>query len=250
MVHVSQTRIVPEGKNAVLFIHGICGSPRHFSHILPLVDLVPEDWSYCNLLLEGHGGTVSDFSAASMKKWKAQVWSAFEELSKTHSQIAVVGHSMGALFAIELAVAFPQKVSFLFLVGAAIRPWVTLRGIACCTRATFGIARTDHPVEMAIVSAGGIRLTKRLWQYIPWASNMLALLWEARCAEKLLPRLHTKTITFQSRKDEMVSNHSGKVLAQNPCVTLFQLKHSTHFYYTAEDVQTITTAFTQMCNSI
>ena len=250
MVHVSQTRLVPGGKNAVLFIHGICGSPRHFSHIIPMVDVLPDDWSYINLLLDGHGGTVSDFSKATMHQWKEQVWKAFHQLSENHEKVAVVGHSMGALFALQLAIEFPEKVSFLCLIGAAIRPWVTLRGIACCTRATFGIAREDHPVEMAIVSAGGIQLTKKLWQYISWAPNMLALLLEARHTENLISRLTTKAVVFQSVQDEMVSNASSRVLEKVPAVSLTNLENSTHFYYPQEDVSKIITAFAQLCNGV
>ena len=250
MVHVSQTRLVPGGENAVLFIHGICGSPRHFSHIIPMVDVLPDDWSYINLLLDGHGGTVSDFSKATMHQWKEQVWKAFHQLSENYEKVAVVGHSMGALFALQLAIEFPEKVSFLCLIGAAIRPWVTLRGIACCTRATFGIAREDHPVEMAIVSAGGIQLTKKLWQYISWAPNMLALLLEARYTENLISRLTTKAVVFQSVQDEMVSNVSSRVLEKVPAVSLTNLENSTHFYYPQEDVSKIITAFAQLCNGV
>jgi esterase/lipase len=203
-----------------------------------------------NLLLDGHGGAVSDFSKATMRRWKEQVWEAFSQLRGEHEKVAVVGHSMGALFALQLAIEFPENVSFLLLIGAAIRPWVTLRGIACCTRATFGIAREDHPVEMAIVSAGGIQLTKKLWQYISWAPNMLALLREARYTEKLLSGLKTKSVVFQSVKDEMVSNTSGRLLEKVPFVSLTNLENSTHFYYTEEDVSKIITAFAQLCNGV
>ena len=230
MVHVSQTRHVSDATCAVLFIHGICGSSRHFRHIIPLTSQVPADWSYVNLLLEGHGGTVKDFSSASMEKWKDQVWNEFRRLSETHDRVVVVGHSMGALFALQLAVEFPEKIPFLFLIGAAIRPWVSLRGLYCCLRATFGLARQDHPVEAAIVSAGGIRLTKKLWQYIPWAPNMIALLLESRKTEKLLPNLQTKTAVFQSRADEMVSQASVRVLSRCASVELTNLPRSTHFY--------------------
>lgn len=248
MDHSSQIRIVPGADSAVLFIHGIVGTPRHFSHVLPLVQAVPENRNYYNLLLPGHGGTVQDFSASTMKDWKACVWEVFAQLSRSHEKVAVVGHSMGTLFALQLAREFPDQIPFLFLIASPIRPWVRLSGISCCMRACFGKAREDNPAEMAILRAGGIKLTKKLWQYIPWAPNMVSLLMEAHKAEKLLPHLQTKTIVFQSKKDEMVSNRSGKLLRQCPTASVTTLEGATHFYYPPEEAKQIIAAFTAVCN--
>lgn len=249
MDHASQVKIVPEAKSAVLFIHGICGSPRHFSDVLPMVQAVPEGWSYHNLLLRGHGGSVREFSRATMKQWKTQVWDAFNRLAAEHQRVAIVGHSMGTLFALQLAVEFHEKIPFLFLIASPIRPWVSLRGIGCCMRACFGKARTDHPVEMAIVEAGGIALTGKLWQYIPWAPNMIALLLEAVKTEKLLPKVKTNTVVFQSRHDEMVSRCSGVILQKCPCATVCTLEGSTHFYYPEAEAARIVSAFSEMLQS-
>mgnify|MGYP002425729728 CR=1 FL=1 len=54
---------------AILFIHGILGTTSHFE---PFLSLVPPNWSICNLSLKGHGGSVKDFSQASMTEWKQQ----------------------------------------------------------------------------------------------------------------------------------------------------------------------------------
>lgn len=249
MDHASQVKIVPGAKSAVLFIHGICGSPRHFSDVLPMVQAVQEGWSYHNLLLRGHGGSVGDFSRATMKQWKAQVWDAFTQLAAEHQQVAIVGHSMGTLFALQLAAQYPEKIPFLFLIAAPICPWVSLRGISCCMRACFGKARLDHPAEMAIVEAGGIALTGKLWQYIPWAPNMIALLLEAGRTKKLLPKVKTNTVVFQSRRDEMVSRRSGVILEKYPCATVLTLEGSTHFYYPEAEAARIVSAFSEMLQS-
>lgn len=247
MDHASQIRIAPGAKQAVLFLHGILGTPRHFSHILNLVGCVPDDWSYYNLLLDGHGGTVSDFSRASMKMWKDQVWAVFQELSRNHECVVIVGHSMGTLFALQLAVEFPRKIPALFLLGSPIRPWVSAAGFNCSLRAMFGLCRQDHPAERSILEAGGTVLTKKLWRYIPWIPNMIALLREAYKTEKILPNLQTKTIVFQSRRDEMVSNISGKILAKYAPVNLTTLEDATHFYYPERDKERIYSAFAEVC---
>lgn len=244
MDHSSQIRMVDGAKTAVLFIHGIVGTPRHFSHVLPLVHHVPENMSFYNLRLPGHGGSVEDFAKSSMQQWKAEVWKVFHQLAENHEKVVIVGHSMGTLFALQLAVEFSDQVAFLFLIASPIRPWVSLKGINCCLRASFGCAREDHPAEMAILRAGGTKLTKKLWCYIPWAPHMIALLDCARQTEKRLPMLRTKTIVFQSRQDEMVSLRSGKILEQLSCVSLTTLPGSTHFYYPPIESEIVCSAFT------
>ena len=245
MDHSSKIRLVDGATTAVLFIHGILGTPRHFSHILPLVDHVPENVGYYNLQLPGHGGTVGDFSKSSMEQWKYAAREAFTSLASTHDHVVIVGHSMGTLFALQLATEYPEKVSLLFLIAVPLRPWVSWQGINCCMRATFGCAREDHPAEMAIVRAGGTKLTKKLWRYIPWAPHMIALLTDAHRTVKLLPLLQTKTVVYQSKQDEMVSLRSGKILAKYEPITLSTLPDSTHFYYPPEDMKVVCTAFTE-----
>lgn len=247
MPHRSQIRIVDGASCAVLFLHGITGSPCHFSKVLPMTDLVPDDWSYYNLLLPGHGGTVLDFGKSSMGQWKQKVRDVFLELSAKHRYVVVAGHSMGTLFAIQLATEFPQKIPFLFLIASPIYPRVSLKGMMLCMRAVFGLSRADHPMEMAIVRAGGIHLTRKLWQYIPWAPNMIALLFEAHRTKLALPDLSIKTVVFQSRHDEMVSPLSGRVLERHACVELITLDDSTHFYYPADEASQICDAFAKAC---
>jgi len=245
MDHSSQIRIVEGAKTAVLLLHGIVGTPRHFSHILPLIDQIPSHISYYNLLLPGHGGTVGDFSRSSMQQWKTEVWRVFRELARTHERVVIAGHSMGTLFALQLAIENPDKVPFLFLIASPICPWVSFRGVICCMRASLGRARQDHPAELAITQAGGTQLTGKLWCYIPWTVHMIALLREADRTKRMLPQLQTKTIVFQSKRDEMVSLRSGKILQRQETVKLTTLADSTHFYYPQQDIELICAAFTE-----
>ena len=61
------------GKNAVLLIHCIAGSPGHFRELIPAI---PETYSIYNILLDGHSGKAENLGRSSMKKWKAQVQAA------------------------------------------------------------------------------------------------------------------------------------------------------------------------------
>ena len=141
MNHEEYVRIVPGAKTAVLFIHGIVGTPNHFQDLIPLINVVPEDYSVYNVLLDGHGGTVDDFAKTSMEKWHMQVWGIFEQLSRTHERVILVAHSMGTLFSIQLAIAHPEKVLFLFLLAVPLRPGIRLMTIRNLMNMNYDIKR-------------------------------------------------------------------------------------------------------------
>ncbi len=116
MEHKEYIRIFNNATTAIMLIHGIVGTPNHFNEF---VSLVPESISVYNLLLDGHGKEVKDFSKASIKKWEAQVASVVKELSLTHEEIYIVAHSLGTLLAIEQAIK-NRKVCKLFLLAVPL----------------------------------------------------------------------------------------------------------------------------------
>ena len=242
-MHKPYKRIVPGAKTAVLFIHGIVGTPNHFRDLMPLVEQVPETWSVHNLLLPGHGGTVEDFSHSSMDTWHSHVFSAFDELAQTHEQVLVVAHSMGTLFAIQLGLEHPKKIPFLFLLAVPMRPGLRWFGIKNVLRVGFDMVRPDRPMEVATQMACGIQTTKRIWKYILWIPRYLELFREIYEVEKRMGGLTVPCIAWQSRKDELVTNRSRKVLERFPQIEIHDLYESSHFFYTDTDRETVITAF-------
>ena len=113
MKHKEYKRIVDGADTAVLFIHGIVGTPNHFKAYWPLV---PKDYSIYSLLLDGHGKGVKEFSKTSMKIWESQVNTVVDELLKNHKRVLIAAHSMGCLFAIEQAFN-KREVEKLFLLS-------------------------------------------------------------------------------------------------------------------------------------
>ena len=250
MPHREYVQLVPGADTAVLFLHGIVGTPRHFDKRLPLVHLVPENWSVYSVLLPGHGGSVEDFSASSMQQWKDYVWNTFDDLSKTHRRVILAGHSMGTLFALQLAIEKGEKIPFLFLLAAPICPQVSFVAVRHSTGLVFSRKPGRNEVQDAMLDAGSVTLTKKVWKYLPWILNLLALLSEARKTKKMLPQLRTKAIVFQSRKDELVARRSAKYLQKSPSVHLIELKQSTHFYYHDDDTLLVQQAFVAACKEV
>lgn len=244
MIHQEYIRLVPGARTAVLFIHGIVGTPNHFRDLIPLVPLVPENWSVYNLLLDGHGKNVRDFSHTSMKKWKAQVRAIFESLTRTHEQVVIVGHSMGTLFAMQLALEWPEKVPLLFLIAVPMRPGVRISGMVRVLRMVFGLTREDRPIELATRDVCGVTTTRKLWKYIGWIPRFLELFAEIYRTEKVMGNLTVPCVAYQSEKDELVMNRSRKILEKSGVMEVYNLLNSTHFYYDSGDQRIVQDDFT------
>lgn len=239
MAHKEYRRMVPGAKTAVLFLHGIVGSPDHFR---PFLSLVPETMSAVSLLLEGHGKTAREFSRASMQQWEAQARAAVEELTQNHDRILLVGHSMGTLLALEQA-ASCEKIAGLFLLAVPLRlrlrvqmvknAWWVLRG------------RTDSAAALAAKTCCGVEHTGNPLHYPGWLPRFWELLCKMRQIRRLLPEVTTPCRVFQSAKDEMVSRRSAALLRENPACSVQVLAQSGHYYYPPEDLSLLQQEFSE-----
>ncbi len=249
-MHKKTSSLVPGADTAVLFIHGIVGSPAHFRQVIDLEGRVPKDWSFVNLCLPGHGGSVLDFGRSSMKAWKACVEEAFDMLAAIHENVIIVGHSMGTLFAIRLACKHPEKVPQLLLLQCPLVVGLRLSGVVNALRLPFGSVKPDNVVGNAMGSSCGVLIERNLLKYVTWVPRFLELFGEMYSVQKLLPHLTVPTVAFQSRKDEMVSNLSAKILRISGRVEVREFRESTHFYYPESFQKEVFAEFDNICRKI
>ena len=231
MIHTEHKRINPKARAAVLFVHGIVGTPNHFAEF---VSRVPEGMSVHNLLLDGHGGSVRDFSHTSMQKWEEQVKNAVDELCTTHSEIYIVAHSMGTLFAIDRAIE-NESVKGLFLLAVPLKIAPKLRMISNLCKVYFDKIRPDDEVALAAKRCYGIAQDKNPFHYFGWVPRYLELFSKARKSRKRIQELKTPCRVYQSARDELVSGASEKWLLKNENVSVTSLENSGHYYYTQND---------------
>ncbi|MBQ7128963.1 MAG: alpha/beta fold hydrolase [Clostridia bacterium] len=244
MEHKEYVRIIDYSKIAVLFIHGIIGTPNHFNEF---VSLVPESFSVYNLLLDGHGKSVKDFSKTSMKKWEEQVASVVEKLSLTHEKIYIVAHSLGTLLAIEQYIK-NKKVCKLFLLAVPLRLSIKPKMPINSLKVYFDKIRSDDYEALAAKKSYGIDKDKNPFHYIGWIPRFLELFAKIRKTRQTVNSLNTTCLVYLSGKDEMVSGKSAKFLEYNPYISIKVLENSGHYCYNKEDFDFLITEFKKIIN--
>jgi len=245
MEHKEYVRICDNSSAAVVFIHGILGTPNHFKEF---VSSVPESFSVYNLLLDGHGKGVKDFSKTSMQKWETQVASVIEELSLTHKKIYIVAHSLGTLLAIEQAIK-NKKVCNLFLLAVPLSLSLKLKMIVNSIKVYCDRIRPDDHEALAAQKCYGIEKDKNPFHYIGWIPRFLELFAKICQTRKTISSINTPCLVYQSKKDEMVSMRSIKYLKQNPYISVNDLESSGHYCYAEKDWDFLLTEFNKMLNT-
>ncbi len=238
-------RYVQDADIAILFVHGILGTPDHFKSFLPLV---PANWSICNILLKGHGGSVKDFSAASMAEWKQQVHEALQTLLATHKKVIIVAHSMGTLFAIQEATDAP--IAALFLLNVPLKLRIRFQLLKNSWRIFRGNIKSNDEWLLAAQRTYGIERDTHILRYLGWIPRFLELFSEIRKTRKITYKLSVPCQVYLSLKDETVSPKSGKLFERNHCVTVKTLNSSGHYYYSSGDQQLLHDDFCDMIKRI
>lgn len=225
--HVEYKRIVEGADVAVLFIHGILGTPNHFRD---LIHLVPNNYSVYAMVTYGHCGSVSDFSNASLEKWEESVQMAVDELLSTHKEIYLVGHSMGTLFSIEQAMKEP-RIKGLFCISIPIKVKVRARMIPMALRVYRNRIKPDDVYALALKECYGVTDSKNIFKYLGWIPRFFDLFKLIKRVRKNLDKLNTPCVAYQSIPDELVSPKSIEILKRESKIRVEVLNNSTHMYY-------------------
>lgn len=218
-------------KKIILFIHGIIGTPEQFNILYPEI---PEGIEYDSIILKGHGGSVDDFSNASMKDWQEQVDKKIKDLQKDYDEIYLVGHSMGTLFILQRINYDKVKSAFLMAVPLKIKynPLTTLSMVKAM------IAQKIKGIEPDFNAYYGIENDLRFWKYLGWIPNYLNLFNEMSNTKKLLKSLNFKNKIYLlfSKKDELIRVKSKKYFEDKNCEIKI-IKNSGHYLYDKDKIE-------------
>jgi len=245
--HETYIREVPGARTAVLMVHGILGTPAHFA---PLYPQIPADWSVYSILLEGHGGKVEDFAAASMAAWQAQVRGWVEKLRRKYARVVFAAHSMGTLFAVHTAVCDPENIAGLFLLNVPLRAGVKPCAVRNALKVALDRASPADPGAWGMRQAYSMAPDGNLLKYLRWIPNYMALLRLMRTVRAEIGRIAVPCRCFQSAHDELIARACTGLLLKNPRICVENLPESGHFAYSCEDQARICAAFSDFCREI
>lgn len=107
------------GEEAVVFVHGISGSPAHFREMAE--HCAEAGFTARGVLLPGHGTKARHLRRVTWHDWYDHCATEIRTLQRTHRAVHVVGYSIGAALALELA-AGEGTLGRLVLLSAPMNP--------------------------------------------------------------------------------------------------------------------------------
>ncbi len=242
MAHKTYKKEVPGGSTAVLFIHGILGSTEHFERFIPKLS---KQVSVFNILLAGHGGTVSDFGKVSMAIWKEQAAQEAVHICKSYENLYIVAHSMGTFFAMEAAKAHADRVKGIILLQTPLVIGVKPAAAINTFKSFFNIFNEDE-TSRAYRAAHSVTLNYKVWEYVSWIPRYIELFRESKRARTTISEITTPCMIFQAKKDELVSMKSVKYIPETSNIKLCILENSAHFIYDKDDEKAMADAILNM----
>ena len=239
-----------EGTNKealVMFIHGFMGSPKQFVKLAGAAHM--QGFSVAALLLPGHSGSVKEFASCTFERWQDHVLSEVERYSRHHSDIWLVGHSMGGLLAINAAVAHNEHVRGVFMLACPFKlTMFSAHAVKVRMMQVFG--RRSNPVKAAYRDGSGLVLSPRLILSLAKPMNEVKRLMQA--ARENLPYVRVPVTAVYSASDELTNIASMDILKSEltaaPLETLL-LVDSFHAYYTELEQEVITEALIGMISA-
>jgi len=119
----------PSTGPAIVMLHGLSDSWRSFE---PVFDVLPPDVRAIAISLRGHGDADTPTTGYELTSLAADVVSLLEQLEL--DDVVLVGHSLGAAVALQVACQAPDRLQALVLIGAFATP-------------------ADHPLVAELVAA-------------------------------------------------------------------------------------------------
>jgi carboxylesterase len=190
-----------DGAPAILLIHGGGDTPQTLRYLA--AHLSERGFAVSAPLLPGHGRTLRAFARVSADELVDAARQQYDALRSRHEWVGVIGVSMGAALAVQLA-AERQDIPTLGLVA----PYLAMpRRIARAARWTW----LWGPLIPFFNSSDGLSILDPAEQrqnlaYGAFSARALAALYEiVQKADAVLPDVATPTLMIQSRTDNRIS---------------------------------------------
>lgn len=224
--HAEYRRTPPGAGTALVFIHGICGSPRQFDFLIEGLD---EGLAVYNLLLPGHGRDLRDFNHSGMKQWQGYVCRAVERLGRRYARVILAGHSMGCLLAMRAALSYPAVVSGLFLLAPPLVLWPRPLSVKNSLMVALGL--NDHSKSLAAALESNSVRGENPFEHLLSLPRYLELARESAAMRKDLDGLRLPVWALHLGRDELVSRRSLGYFSWLPKARTFVIPGAGHYYF-------------------
>ena len=192
------------GDEAVVFLHGIAGSPAHFREMAEY--LADAGYTARGVLLPGHGTKAAHLRRISWVDWYDHAVSEVRALQATHRQVHIVGYSVGAALALEIA-AGEGTVGGLVLLSVPMNPRQSARlmRLGFSLHARFFPRFHGNPPRMEDDAGNEFYYVYKTTPSTIYRT-MLDLVTHVK---RTVHRVENPTLIIQSRADRSVGMHSG-----------------------------------------
>lgn len=213
-----------EAGPACLLIHGLTGSP---AEMRPLGEFLHSHGaSVAAPLLPGHGTEPEALNQVAWRDWVQVADEALATLLVAEQPTFVMGLSMGALVAAELAARHPELAGMV-LISPAYKVANKLAPLAPLLRRLISSVPKSRESDLSDPSA-----ERLLWHYPCWPTGGVAELWRLRGVVKQhLPQISVPALILVSSQDASIAADSGQAVYAalgSPDKELVRLHHSGH----------------------
>ena len=187
--------------HAVLLLHGFNDTPQSVGYLATALHAA--GWTVRAPLLPGHGRDLLAMSSGRATSWLDGARRAYDALRATHDTVVLVGQSMGAALAVQLAVEPPEPPALVLLAPfIGVPPRLSLK---------FAASRIPQAAIPYRVSTGGElsihdpdARDQALGTGVVTARVLHELQKVARRAEAVLPDVRSPVLYLQSVEDNRV----------------------------------------------
>lgn len=231
--HKPYIKIRENADTAILFVHGIYGSPVQFEQLAE--NLFNQGYTVMAVLLPGHGKGAKDFARSGSKEWYAEVSRAAASLRKNHRNIYMVGHSMGGLLSLKEGIA--NGVNGVVLISVPMKVKLSIRTISMSVRMLWGNPDKDDEFLKSYRYAYSVQKGS-IWQYAAGLPGLIDVVKMTRSTRKALTEVDFPVLVIQSSRDETVSWQSVSILKRGLTSKMdtLLLEKSGHCYYHPEEI--------------
>lgn len=234
-------RHCPQSHEAILFIHGILEGHRQFRGLAKIA--YKQGYSTERFLLPGHGSSSQAFAKTDYRAWVHAVTKKIDEMLEQYDDLIIVGHSMGALFAICEGTARKRGIKALILLDPPLQIHLKYRVIEGAIKIRLGKVRREEGYTLAEYHAMSVGPLE-YGSIVGWVRRYSELLSIIHYTKKQIPKLHLPLLVCLAEKDEFVSLKSRKYFYNyKGSLKIIYLKDSGHFCYHHTDLAILMGAY-------